>query len=199
MAPANPFDKIAKPKEPASKKSTKKVASVTDAIKTQVDTIIQVKAKIAELEAVQADAEEAIRTHVRPQQDELGFKGDYSKSFSVLGNTGEVVYVTSDKYSVPQGDAEVEEMKKILGAKYDALIESRRTVTLLPEAAENADLITKLCAVIEKAGMDVGQVFKVEDKLATVKGTDEKVYTLLTPKQLEGFRTVVRQVKASIK
>jgi hypothetical protein len=196
----NAFDKIAKPKAPAKKASTKIVADVSDDIKGKVDLVLHHKANIKQLEAEQLEAETAIIEHVRPQQDAQAYAGNFSKSFDVTGNTGNLLYNTADSFSVPKDDAAIEAIKDLLGKKFDDVLETKRVITLKAIAADNKELMDKVIAGIQAAGMELGDVFDVTDTYVTKPDLDRKQYDLF-PKQpaLENFRTLVKQRKASLK
>jgi len=194
----NPFDAIAKPKAESKAKTTKIAAAVTPEVQANVDAYIRLKAEITAREAEQANYAAAIIDHVRPQQDRLAFSGQYNKSFDVAGTTGNVVYTTTDRFSVPKGETEQEALSELLGEKFDQFFVSRRTITLKPAAAENPELIGKLMKAIEAAGLEVGDVFEVTDALAATQDLDRRQYEL-TPEQLEQFRILCKQYKPSLK
>lgn len=197
----NAFDKIAQKKEPgATKKSSKIAATVTDEIKKAVDIVLWAKAEIKSLEAQLAENETVIIDHIRPQQDKSAYAGAFSKSFLVEGNKGNVTYTTADKFSIPQDEASQEALKKLLNKKYDEFFQTKRTIILLSKVQENEDLINKIIAAVEKAGIDLSEAFKVEDVVIKKEGVelDRKQYELSETK-LETFRTMVRQAKASLK
>lgn len=195
----NAFDKIAGKKEPAKTKKTNKIAAqVTDDIKTAVDTVIWAKAEIKSLEAQLAENETTIIDHVRPQQDKAAYAGNYSKSFLVEGNKGNLTYTTSDKFSIPQDDDTQEAIKKLLGKKFDEFFETKRTITLSKKVQEDDKLVDKIIAAIEKAGIPLQEVFEVTDVVVKKEGMDAKQYELPEPK-LETFRLLVEQAKAALK
>jgi hypothetical protein len=194
---ANALDALAKKATPKSaSKSSKVPANVTPAIKGKVDLVIHHKAQIAQLEAEQADAEGAIIDHVRPQQDTMGFAGNYNKTFSVPGNTGELTMVTTDRWTVPQDDASHETLKQCLGDKYDAVFTKKRTITVNDVPDETID---KIVTALSEAGMDVGSLLTVVDKVVTTKDLDACLYSLVNPTQLATIRTVVKQYKPGLK
>jgi hypothetical protein len=197
----DPFAAIAKPKTDSPKKGTVKIAAtVTDEIKGKVDLVLHHKGAIKSLEAEQLEAETAIIEHVRPQQDEAALAGNFSKSFTVPGNTGTILYNTADSFSVPKDLDAIEEIKKLLGKKFEEVLEPKRTITLKPEAAANTDLIQKVMAAVSAAGLEMGDVFDVVDQYVAKPDLDRKQYELFPKKQaLEQFRTLIKQKKASLK
>jgi hypothetical protein len=192
------FDKIAKKADGAAKKTTKIAATVTDEVKAAVDLVIQTKAEVKRLEAEQEQNEQTIRDHVRPQQDEMAYCGQYAKSFSVEGNTGAVTYTTSDKFSVPQEDEAIDAIKKLLGAKFNELFTVKRTISVKAAALSNEATLDKMAAACKQAGLDIGELFDVVDKVIAQPDLDAKQYELKKEK-LEQFRALVRQAKAAIK
>jgi hypothetical protein len=196
----NPFDAIAKPATTsAPSKSNKIAAVVNDKIKAAVDTVINAKAAIAKLEFEKDEAETLIIGHVRPQQDKAAWTGNFSKSFAVEGNVGNVTYTTSDKFSVPKEPEVQEAIRKCTGdKKFDEDFIVVRTISVKPAITEDLDKINKLVAACTKAGIDIGEFFSVTDVLKARPDLDRKQYDL-TPKQLEEFRTLVRQNKPALK
>lgn len=193
------FDAIAKPKAEAKAKSSKIAATVTDAIKSAVDGFIRIKAQLAALEAEKVDYATAIIDHVRPQQDRLAYTGQYSKSFSVAGTTGEVLYTATDRFSVPKGEAEQEALAACVGNKFfEEHYETRRQVVVKPSATENKELMAKWRKAIEAAGLDFGDVFEVTDTLVAKPDLDVAQYEL-KPDKLAEFRTLCKQYTPGVK
>jgi hypothetical protein len=196
----NAFDAIAKPATTsAPSKSTKIAAEVNDKIKAAVDTVINAKAAIAKLEFEKDEAETTIIGHVRPQQDKAAYAGNFSKSFAVEGNVGNVTYTTSDKFSVPKEPEVQDSIRKCIGdKKFNADFKVFRTISVAPAITDDENKINKLIGAMTKAGIDIGEYFVVTDVLKALPDLDRKQYDL-TPKQLEEFRTLVRQNKPGIK
>ena len=194
------FDKFASSKKPASKKASTKVAvtNVTDEVKNAVDTVINTKAQIKTLKASQDKAGVTIIEHVYPQQDALAREDRYEKSFTIEGADGTLTYTTIDKFSVPKEDAVHDELRKLLGKKFDSFFRMFRSVTFTEEAMQNEKLINDMVAVIEKHELNVPDVFVITDELATVKGMDEKQFELPKAK-LAALRTLIKQYKATLK
>jgi len=194
----NAFDKIAK-KAPETKKTTKVAAKVNDDLKAAVDSIIRLKGEVARLEADRKVQEDLVTTAVRSQQDDLAFKGSYNKSFSVAGSQGEITYTTSDRFTLPKDDASIEAIRKLLGDRWEQVIEEKRTITFKADAAENKTLVDKIMKAITAAGLDIGDVFDVVDSMSTTKEMDRRQYELFTDKELAVWRTLVTQYKPAIK
>jgi hypothetical protein len=196
----NAFDAIAKPATTSAPSKTNKIAAeVNDKIKTAVDTVINAKAAIAKLEFEKDEAEASIIGHVRPQQDKAAYAGNFSKSFAVEGNVGNVTYTTSDKFSVPKESEVQDAIRKCIGdKKFDEDFVVVRTITIKPAVTDDETKINKLIAALTKAGIDIGESFSVVDVLKARPDLDRKQYEL-TPKQLEEFRTLVRQNKPALK
>jgi len=195
----DPFAAIAKPSAPVSKtKSSKPTAEVTNEIRNAVDLLIAHKAEIKRLEAESTESEALIIDHVRPQQDDLAREGKFTKSLEVPGNTGALTYVTSDRFSVPNETDAIDSLKRLLGATFEDWFETKRTITLKKEAAEDQDFIQKLLKACEAAGMTIGDAFDVTDKLIAKPDLDQKQYGL-SMKDLGIFRTLVRQSKPALK
>jgi hypothetical protein len=144
------------------------------------------------------DLETTIIEHVRPQQDELAYCGSFTKSLTVAGKTASVTYVTSDRFSVPQDEAAQSEIKKVTGKKYDDFFEVKRTISMKDTALKDETTLNKVAAACEKAGLNLADIFDVGDKVLAKEDLDRKQYEL-TAKQLQTFRSLVRQSKPALK
>jgi hypothetical protein len=197
--PSNPFDAIAKPAAPAKKSASNKIAAeVNDEISNAVDLIIAHKAEIKRLEAEMDDHSDKVRDHVFKQQAQHARKGNYSKTFDVKGNVGNLTYVSSDRWTLPKEADLQEALQTFLGKRFEEWFETRRTITLKPAAADNGDLIGKLSKAIEAAGFSMADVFEVTDALKSKKDLDENQFEL-DDKALTQFRTICKQYKAGLK
>jgi len=194
----NPFDTIAK-KADSKSKTNKVPADVSPEVKKAVDDLIKLKAEKAALDQTIKETEDTIVQAVRPQQIKLAQTCKYSKSFSVMGNKGEVTYTTSDRFTVPkEGDAQTA-LKDFLGARTDEVLETKREIVLKKEAAENKALIAKIMTAIEKAGVTIGDVFEVTDTTVTTKDMDERQFQLFKPEELPKWWSFVSWWKPAIK
>ena len=195
----NAFDKIAKKSDSTStKKTTVKIAAeVTDEVRNAVDIFISHKAELKRLEAEMAEKEELIISHVRPQQDKLAKTGSFTKSLTVAGESGSVLYSTSDRFSLPKDDASQTELKKVCGPLFDEMFEVTRTISVKTEALKDETILNKIAKACEKAGLSIADIFDVGDKLIAKDGLDEKQYKL--GDKLEVFRTLARQNKPALK
>lgn len=195
----NLFDTIASKDKPASKKTNKIAAEVTDDIKKVVDQIINEKAEIDTLKASLATHEEALINHVYPQQKKAAREGKYSKSFLVEGKKGNLTYTTSDAFSIAKEEAVHNSLKQLLGAdKFAELFEYKRTITLKEAVQSDAAFIQKLGKAVAAAGMTLGDAFEVTDILVAKDGLDVKQFQLPDEK-LDVLRTLAKQKKAALK
>jgi hypothetical protein len=195
------LDRIGKVTAPASaKKSSKLLANVTDEIKESVDNIIQLKARIKADTAALGEKESGVIDHVKAQQDERAFAGEYSKSFEVSGNTGALTYVTADRFSVPQGEEELSALKQLLGtAKYAELFEEKTTLSIKPAILADEARLDQFLTACEQAGVgDLDAIFERVVKVQAKDALDEKQYSLGVAK-LPTFRSLVKQSKASLR
>jgi hypothetical protein len=195
------LDRIGKVSAPASaKKSSKLVASVTDEIKESVDNIIQLKARIKADTAALGEKESGVIDHVKAQQDERAFAGEFSKSFEVAGNTGALTYVTTDRFSIPQGEEELSALKQLLGtAKYTELFEEKTTLSIKPAILADETRLDQFLTACEQAGVgDLDAIFERVVKVQAKDALDEKQYSMGVAK-LPQFRSLVRQNKASLR
>jgi hypothetical protein len=196
----NLFDTIASKDKPASSKKTNKIAAeVTQDIKKVVDKIINEKAEIDTLKSSLATHEEALINHVYPQQKKAAREGNYSKSFLVEGEKGNLTYTTSDAFSIAKDETVHNDLKKLLGAdKFAELFEYKRTITLKETVQNDAAFIQKLGKAVAAAGMTLGDAFEVTDILVAKDGLDQKQFEMSDDK-LEVLRTLAKQKKAALK
>ena len=195
------LDRIGKTSAPTgTKKSSKIAATVTDEIKAAVDAIIQLKARIKADEAALGDKESGVISHVRVQQDQHAFQGEFSKSFDVPGNTGALTYVTSDRFSVPQGEEELTALKQLIGdQKFTDLFIEKTTLSIKPAILADETKLEQFLTACEQAGIgDLNSIFERVVKVQGKEGLDEKQYTLGVDK-LPLFRSLVRQNKPALK
>ena len=197
---SNAFTKKIAPKTTDKAEVT---AETTDEVKAQVDQFVVNKASIKKLEAQQAAIEEAIIGHVRPQQDEVAYCGNFTKSMVVPGKDSQVKYVTMDRFAVPQEPEALAALKKLVGKKYDDMFETVQTISvkkdILNGTKESDAILNKIAAACEKAGLDIATIFDRTEKVIGKDDLDKKQYEVLKPVQLEEFRTLVRQAKPSLR
>jgi len=196
-AVVNPFDAIAQTVKPSGK-SDKPTAKVTATIKEIVDRVISSKATIKTEEALLVEDEAEIVTCVRPQQDADARAGKFSKSYSVPGNKGTLTYVTANKWSLPKDAASQAALKKLLGKRYDLWFSPKRTIGIKPALGLDPVFTAKLVTACTAVGISIEESFEVFDTLVACEDLD-KLQFELSAKDLEVFRSLVRQNKPSLK
>ena len=197
----NAFEKkIKKTDSTATSKTKIKVAAeVNDQVKEAVDKFVNTKANIKSLESKLGDLQTIVIAHVKPQQDELGFAGNFTGSMTVAGNTTSVLFIATDKFSVPQDEGTLSEIKKLIGdKKYDEFFEVKKTISLKSEVVKDDDKLNQIAEACEKAGLDIGQLFDMGEKVIARPGLDEKIYSL-PRKILDVFRSLVKQASGYLK
>ena len=182
-----------------AKKTQKTAATTTPEIRTAVDEFIQLKARIKADEAALADKETQIIDHVRPQQDSEAFAHRFSKSFDVAGNTGSVLYNTSDRFSIPQAEDAQTAIKDLVGDLYNEFFKLTPHLSIKAEVLKDEALLERILTACETAGLDLGTIFEKTEKVEAVDGLDEKQYRLGTATKLDQFRTLIRQNKPALK
>lgn len=193
------FNDIAKKKAPTASKSKVKVAAeVTDEVKGSVDVVIASKAQIKRLEAELADAEAKIIDHVRPQYVQQARSGNFTKSLTVEGNTGDVTFVTSDRFSTPKDEESQIELRKLLGKKFEEYFEEDRSISIKKNIVADSKAIAKIEKIFEKAGEDVADFFDVVDVLKAKDGLDQKQFELPENKR-QILQTLAPQAKPAVK
>ena len=194
----NAFDKIAKPKGETKKSASTKIAAVvTDAVKLAVDKVIELKGKLKAIEAEEAQAEEIIISHVKPQYRQKAKEGNFSKTFVVAGNSGAVNFVASDKFSVPKDEETQAEIKTCVGKKrFEEWFETKRVVTLKEGVLANDELVNKIVETLSKEGIE--DIFEVTDQMVSTGDLDRKQHEL-DDEAFETFSALVKQAKPSLK
>jgi phage host-nuclease inhibitor protein Gam len=193
------FDKVAQTgKAPTAATKVKTAAVLTPALQDKVDDYIQKKGQIKALESEMKDISLEVCTEVRKQQDDLAYNGQFTNSMTVQGRKASAIFISADSFSVPQEEDTLEELKKLLGKKFDDFFQTKRTIALKDSVINNAEMLDRIAAVCEKAGMNIGEIFDVRDKTLAVDGLDEKQYQLPRDK-LPVFRSLVKQKSPYLK
>jgi len=199
---ATGFDALAKKGTTATKKATAKIAAtVTKEVAQKVDDLIVTKGKIKQLEGVKSGLELEIINHIRPQQDKLAYDGQYTNALEVSGaGAGKVLYITSDRFVVPQEEENINELRKVCGKKYDEFFEVKRIISVKESVIKEAsgEKLQKICDACKKVGLDIAELFEVADKVVSKANLDSNQYELSKEKLAE-FRTLVRQYKPALK
>ena len=193
------FDKIAKPASETAKTASKVTASVTEEIKAAVDAVIAKKAEVKRLEAELKGNETTVIDHVLPQYDNQARTGSFTKSLVVPGNVGTLTAVWSDAFSIPQEPEVQAEIKKLVGTKrFEEFFDTKQTITIKAAVLEDEKLLNQIADACTKAGLDIGALFDVTDKLTAKDDLDRKQFDLDAAK-LATFRALVRQKKPALK
>ena len=198
---SNPFDTLAKKSDsPGKKKSDVVAAVVPKAVAKAIDEFVNIKVMVKSGEADLKVLETSIIECLREQQDALAYAGQFTKSLAANGltETARITFVTSDKFSVPQDEESLAELKRLTGKDFDNMFETKRVIKVSEKALTNETLLTKIAGVCEKAGIPLSEVFEVGDKVIAKEGLDEKQYKLAKEK-LPIFRTLVKQNKPALK
>ena len=198
-AKKNPFDAIAKKAPATGKKPSKVQANVTDDIKAQVDQFVSIKGQIDSLSAKKEQCQDKIISHVRPQQDDLAYNGEFTKSLSVPGNIGELTYVTTDRFSLPKEEEAQQALKDLFGEHFDECFKTKRTIVLKETVQEDEVFMDKLIKAVKAAGRDFADTFDVTDSLVQKPDLDQKQYQFISKDKLETFRSLAKQYSPSLK
>jgi len=198
-AKKNPFDAIAKKAPVSGKKASKVQAKVTDEIKAQVDQFVSIKGQIDALAAKKDQCQEKIISHVRPQQDDLAYAGEFTKSLSVPGNICELTYVTTDRFSLPKEEEAQEAVRELFGEHFNECFSTKRTIILKESVQEDVVFMDKLTKALKAAGREFEDTFDVTDSLVQKSDLDQKQYRFLPKEKLETFRSLAKQYSPSLK
>jgi len=194
------FDKLAKSSNGSTSGSSRRVASVNDVIRAAVDTVIALKAKLAQIKSDLESNQKTVIEHVWPQYADLARNGSFTKSLDVPGETGKVTFVQSDNWSIPQDEPTLTMLKELLGeALYARLFSIKRTISIKAEVLKDEKTLNRIATACEKAGMDIGDVFDVGDKVIANDDLDRKQFDDIPEEKFEKFRLLVHQYNPSLK
>jgi len=183
-------------KKPAPKKA-KGMPIIDNApatVKEAVDHYVEHKKQMKEHKAEMDAASDVIVEYGEQIQDDRGFEGDFSKSYKIHGDTEEVSFVSSNKYSVNADDEET--LKALLGKYFSQLFEEEFNVSLKSEVLESEELQKELMELI---GTQFSKFFNTVKTLKVADDFDKKVYTLLNKTKLNNVRSFVKKAKPSLR
>jgi len=180
-------------KSKARKKGTPVLDNAPADVKSAVDHYVEHKKKMKEHKAEMDAAGDVILDYADAERDKDGFAGNYSKSYDVHGNTEEVKYVTSNRYSINANDEEL--LKEMLTGRFAEFIEVLFNVELKPEVLENEELQNELMELI---GDKFSKFFTTTKTLRVADDFDRKIY-LLDEDEVTNLRALVKQYKPSLR
>lgn len=182
--------------QPAAKKSSMPIIEITDSnVSSAIADFIDAQGREKSAKADKEFAGATVIEHVRAIQDKKALKGDFHKSYQVKSDSGNVKFVTADKFSV--NDEDEDNLKNLLGESYDSLLEEKVSVTLKAEIFEDEKKQTELMNLL---GDKFAEFFDVNTKLQAVKGFDEKIYQAVDSQaKLDEVRTYAKQNKPSVR
>lgn len=190
------FKDHATTKAPSKSAKQYPTASVNDKVKQAVDDVISLKAKMDVMKDKLAEAQQTILDHVYPQYAALARAGNFTKTIKVEGNNGTVKFNAKDAFSKLKPE-DVPAAKKLLAKKFGEFYHDDLTITVKKNVSNNAKAIRKLEAMMEKAGIDIGEFFDVVESIITVKGFDQKQFELDEAKRVK-LLSLTPQYKPSI-
>jgi len=158
-----------------------------------IDQFVEEKGKEKKAKAEKEYAETEILKWTREQQDAYAVKGNFQKSFKVLGEKETVTFVSSDKFS-PIGEANAASLKEVMGKKFEELIIQKTTVLIKEEVLTDESLQEELMELI---GDNFSKFFTASVVSVPVDDFDQKIYTM-GPKVAQ-VRQLVKQTKPALK
>ena len=183
----------AAPEPKAAKKNGAVILTPPQKIREAIDELVRWKAEEKKAKAEKEACEGDILPWTKEQQDQMALKGNFTKSFKVLGVKETVTFVASDKFS-PIQEENIHFLQEIMGKEFNNLVTQKTTVTLKEEVMNDESLQEELMELI---GDRFAKFFTASVQHVVVDGFDQKVYGL--GKKVEQVREFVKQTKASLK
>lgn len=180
-------------KSKARKKGMPILDNAPPEVKLSVDDYMKHKKLMNEHKAEMDLHGDIIIDYAEDKRDKDGFTGNYSKSYKINGNTDEVKFVTSNRYSLNADDEEL--LREMLAGKFAEFIEENFNVELKPEVLESEELQNELMSLI---GDKFSKFFTTTKTLRVVDDFDRKIY-LLDENDVKNLRTIVKQYKPSLR
>lgn len=186
----------AKKTKKAPKKRVMKLDYAPANVRKSIDEYVKAKIEKKTAEGKMGIHGSEIIEWASKEQDKLGFQGNYKKSFSIDGTTeGSVTFVTGNKFSINPDD--LEEIKGILGDRFESLINVKHDVKLKSEVFTNEDLQNELMELI---GDRFEDFFDTHVSAEVKDNYDSMVYTAVdTHRLMEKLRTFVKPHKPSLR
>jgi len=178
------------------KKVTKKNGKVTvvgentitsTTLAKAVDAVLRAKADEKTAKATVSKESKVITNIVDPYRDAEAKAGRYTKSYTVVGDTGEIKTVYSDSYTVKDADA----AKALLPSD---LLQERTRISVRSEVNDNDALQAELRNLL---GDHFGKFFEENTVTTVVPGFDEKIYDTKT--DLSEVRKVIVPKKSYVR
>ena len=186
--------KAAKKKTTKSKSKTPEVQR--DDLNEAVDKWLEASKMEKDAKALKAQAEAAMLEDIEEERiKSCRTDGEFHSAIKV---NGKVTVSVQSRYSAIETDSE-EEIKEVVGEKYDEFFKETTSVALTPAALEDETLLGKL---MEAVGEDFDRYFKVNQAIVPTRAfheqraTSKEVGELFDKLQDEGL---VKPVKASVK
>lgn len=158
--------------KPAAKKNDKPTVILPENLKVNLAAVSEAKAALAKAKADIDTNAEPIISYIRGVQDEDGVKGAFSGSYKLDGGDVQALFVSADKWSVPQDDAVKDELKAI-GA--GSAIRERYEITVKDEVMLDKALQAEFMAAV---GAAFAKFFDAKRVFETVPGLNENIYKL---------------------
>jgi len=175
------------------KKKTAPVINPSDEIKEKVDLLVKAKAELSKAKANIALAEPDIIKSAREVQDKDALKGNFRKSYEVLGIDSSVKFVTANKFSIAEGD--VEDLEEVLGDKFEEMVETSYTVKLKSEIFSDESKQEELMNLL---GDKFEDFFETVTHHKVCEDFDKKLYDL-DAETREDVKELAKQAKPALR
>lgn len=196
---------VAKPKEGKAVKSKHPVVILPVALGKNLIELIKAKEVLARAKAEVETNSAPIIAHVRGVQDADGIQGSFSGSYMVIGGKAlpaagqQGLFVSADKWSVPQDEAIKAELAAVVGAeRVKDVIRERYAIKVRDEVMLDKGLQKEL---MERIGGDFAKFFSAEKVMETVPELNARIYEVAGNEQIKvaKIRELVKQSSPYIK
>lgn len=190
---------VAKPKEGKAVKSKHPVVILPVALGKNLIELIKAKEVLARAKAEVETNSAPIIAHVRGVQDADGIQGSFSGSYTVIGGKEQGLFVSADKWSVPQDEAIKAELAAVVGAeRVKDVIRERYAIKVRDEVMLDKKLQKEL---MDRIGGDFAKFFSAEKVMETVPELNARIYEVAGNEQIKvaKIRELVKQSSPYIK
>jgi len=165
-------------------------------LKLQVDKYLEAKAARDQAQAVMDENEPDIVEYCRAQQDRDGFKGQFRKSYQVLGIAKSLRYTTQNRFTMGNQTQDREDLKNLLGKHFDEVIKTEQQLEVRPEVFNDEALMAELLDIM---GDRFTKFLRYTWKMTARPDADQYIYKAVSKRKLPLLRLSMRQYKPTLK
>lgn len=196
----NALDKLnsiaSAPKKKTEQSSVIKV-EVNNDLKATIDDYVRNSTELKEIKVRVDEGADVIRDFSSVEIEKLNTKGTKTKSILLESSDGSVRVTCTDKFSVKNIPETENELKSILGSRFNDCCELVTKVTVKEEIIRNEKLLQALISKFSNLD-EVSKFFEITKVVETKEGFDMEQYYKLTSSQREKLRAFITQSKPSV-